>query len=50
MTDFVNCFFWPMLANVVALSIIGFLGWYQFRKQHLHTLRMGLFSELMGQR
>ena len=50
MTDFVNYFFWPMLANVVALSIIGLAGWHQFRRQHLHTLRMGLFSELMGQR
>lgn len=50
MTDFVNYFFWPMVANVVALSIIGVAGWYQFRKQHLHTLRMDLFSELMGQR
>jgi hypothetical protein len=39
-----------MLANLVPLSIVALAGWVQFRKQHLHTLKMGLFSELMGNR
>src|ERR1017187_9493902 len=50
MHDFLNSFFWRMLAQLVALSIIAVVGWFQFRKQHLHGLRMGLFSELMGSR
>jgi hypothetical protein len=50
MPDSLRLFLWPMLANLVPLSIIAVVGWFQFRKQHLHTLRMNLFSELMGNR
>ncbi|MBV8891178.1 MAG: hypothetical protein JO062_17795 [Bryobacterales bacterium] len=50
MNDFVKSFIWPMFANLVPLCLIAAFGWFQFRKQHLHTLKMGLFSELMGNR
>lgn len=50
MSDLINNFLWPTLANIVGLGVVAALGWYQFRKQHLHTLRMALFAELMGNR
>jgi len=50
MDEIMKSFVWPMLAAFVALSLIAVVGWFQFRKQHLHTLRMDLFSELMGAR
>jgi hypothetical protein len=50
MNDAMKLFAWPMLANLVPLCFIAVAGWFQFRKQNLHTLRMELFSELMGNR
>lgn len=50
MPDLLQLLLWPVLVRLIPLGIVGWAGWFQFKKQHLHTLKMSLFSELMGNR
>lgn len=48
--ELINKFLLPLFASFLSLGAVATIGWFQFKKQHWHTLRMNLFAELMGNR